>query len=103
MITHGEPHPGNIMREHDHLRLIDWDTVALAPPERDLWMLATPDGRELAEYVDATGKALDEDALGLYRLAWDLGDVAAYLDLFRSVHQHDEDTEQAWGYLTRTP
>ena len=30
VITHGEPHPGNVMRSRDGLMLIDWDTVALA-------------------------------------------------------------------------
>ena len=39
VVTHGEPHGGNIMRVGRELLLIDWDTVALAPPERDLWML----------------------------------------------------------------
>ena len=39
VVTHGEPHAGNVMRRSDgrHL-LVDWDTVAVAPPERDLWM-----------------------------------------------------------------
>ena len=27
------------MRVGDKLVLLDWDTVALAPPERDLWMV----------------------------------------------------------------
>jgi spectinomycin phosphotransferase len=100
VVTHGEPHPGNVLRGHDALMLIDWDTVALAPPERDLWMLATPGGGELAQYVDATGQELSADAVSLYRLAWGLGDVAAYVDLFRSAHESTEDNADAWGYLT---
>ena len=39
VITHGEPHPGNVMRAGLRRMLIDWDTVALGPPERDLWMV----------------------------------------------------------------
>jgi len=35
VITHGEPHPGNFIRVADRFLLIDWDTVALAPPGRD--------------------------------------------------------------------
>ena len=44
VITHGEPHAGNVMRAADGHLLVDWDTVALAPPERDLWMVAGDDG-----------------------------------------------------------
>jgi spectinomycin phosphotransferase len=40
VVTHGEPHPGNILRAAGGLYLIDWDTVGLALPERDLWMVA---------------------------------------------------------------
>ena len=100
VVTHGEPHPGNLMRDADRLMLIDWDTVALAPPERDLWMVARPDSAELAQYVDETGREVDHDALACYRLAWDLADVAAYIDQFRCAHERTEDTVQAWRYLT---
>ena len=100
VITHGEPHPGNLIRGDDHLVLIDWDTVALAPPERDLWMLSGPDGQALTEYVDATGHEVDPAALALDRLAWSLGDVGSFISLFRAGHEHTEDTEQAWDSLT---
>jgi hypothetical protein len=39
VVTHGEPHPGNVIQTSDGMRLIDWTTVQIAPPERDLWML----------------------------------------------------------------
>ena len=39
VITHGEPHAGNVMRAGESRLLVDWDTVALGPPERDLWMV----------------------------------------------------------------
>ena len=34
VITHGEPHPGNLPRTRAGLCLVDWDTTALARPER---------------------------------------------------------------------
>src|SRR5215471_10498686 len=37
VITHGEPHPANLLQTGRKTMLIDWDTVGLAPPERDLW------------------------------------------------------------------
>lgn len=45
-ITHGEPHSGNVLRTADGLRVIDWDSALLAPPERDLWMLLSPTGED---------------------------------------------------------
>ena len=46
MITHGEPHPGNILRSRGRLLLIDWDTAGVALPERDLWHVAGPGSPE---------------------------------------------------------
>ena len=44
VITHGEPHPGNVMRVGPRRMLIDWDTVGLGPPERDLSMVTGETG-----------------------------------------------------------
>ena len=39
VVTHGEPHAANILRDAAvDLFLIDWDTVAIGPRERDLWL-----------------------------------------------------------------
>ena len=92
VVTHGEPHPGNIMRTGDGLRLIDWDTVALAEPERDLWMLDTGAHDAFAEYTDATGVEPDADAIAFYRLAWTLSDVATLSGVFRGRHP-----DSAWA------
>jgi len=101
VVTHGEPHPGNVLRLGDRRLLVDWDTVGLAVPERDLWMVAEePD--ELARYADATGREPDPSAMDLYRLRWDLEDVAAFVSTFRSRHARTPDTEQAWAGLTGT-
>ncbi len=55
-VTRGEPHGGNIMRVGRELLFIAWDTVALAPPERDLWMLDNGAAGGLASDTDATGR-----------------------------------------------
>jgi spectinomycin phosphotransferase len=102
MITHGEPHPGNVMHSLAGPLLIDWDTVALAPSERDLWLLATDSGEEAALYRDATGHEVSSDALSLYRQAWDLADIAVYIDQFRSPHHRTADTEEAWTNLEKS-
>ena len=96
VVTHGEPHGGNVMRTDEGYVLVDWDTVALAPRERDLWMLAG----ETTAYTDATGHEPDEAGVNFFRLAWDLEDIAAFTGELRSPHEHDDDTEKAYGALT---
>ncbi|MEV0780683.1 phosphotransferase [Streptomyces sp. NPDC050433] len=101
VVTHGEPHPGNLLRAGERRLLLDWDTVGLAVPERDLWLVAGgPD--DLARYEGATGRQPDPSALALYRLRWALNDVAEFLGLFRAPHVRTPDTDQAWKALTGT-
>ncbi len=100
VVTHGEPHGGNLMRTDESHVLVDWDTVALAPPERDLWMFVGDNGEEATTYTDATGHELDQVAVNFFRLRWDLADIAAFTDLLRSPHHHTEDTEKAYDALT---
>jgi spectinomycin phosphotransferase len=96
VVTHGEPHAGNVMRTGERRVLVDWDTIALAPPERDLWMLVAGGADAADLYSRATGTRLDEAALDYFRLAWDLSDLAEYLNVLRSPHKEDDDT--VWGY-----
>jgi len=97
VITHGEPHPGNLIRVDGQLRLIDWDTVALAMPERDLWAFDDGTPESLQSYIEATGRNVDTRALTFFRIAWDLEDIAASLVVFRAPHTRNADTEKAWA------
>ena len=99
-VTHGEPHAGNFVHASQGLVLIDWDTVALAAPERDLWMLDRDWENASALYAEATGRQVDRKVLMFYRLAWDLTDIASFLGLFRSAHELTEDSAHAWVSLT---
>lgn len=96
--THGEPHPGNLLWRGSGPLLVDWDTVGLAVPERDLW-LVTDDPDELARYTEATGHRPDPALLTLYRLRWALQDVVEFVDWFAAPHLRGPDTEQAWRDL----
>ena len=100
-VTHGEPHSRNVLRTPDGLRVIDWDTVMTAPPERDLWMLIPERGDDVLErqYRDATGHRVNRDWLTLYALAWDLSEIGGYLAEFREPHEDTEDSRVAWGGL----
>ncbi|AXB48317.1 hypothetical protein A4R43_06730 [Amycolatopsis albispora] len=96
VVTHGEPHPGNVLWMGDTRLLLDWDTVGLAVRERDL---AFATGEELRKYEELTGHRPDSAALATYRLRWDLDEVAVYVDLFRRPHTRTDDTGLAWAEL----
>ena len=99
-ITHGEPHSSNVMRTDAGLRLIDWDTALIAPPERDLWMLVSePDDAHARTYTGLTGRPVDGSLLRLYALWWDLCEIASYVAGFRSPHADTEDSAVAWRGL----
>jgi spectinomycin phosphotransferase len=100
VVTHGEPHPGNLIRTGSGLVLIDRETVALAVPERDLWLVTAGADEAAMRYADATGRDIDGDALSMYRLAWDLTDIALFTKLLRSAHRRTADTEAAWLSLS---
>jgi spectinomycin phosphotransferase/16S rRNA (guanine(1405)-N(7))-methyltransferase len=99
VITHGEPHASNVMATSGGLVLVDWDTALLAPPERDLSHLADDDPSVLTRYAEATGTTIEGEALTLYRLWWDLSEIAGYLDLFRTPHEDTADARESWTEL----
>jgi spectinomycin phosphotransferase len=97
VITHGEPHPANLLTTPDGaLRLLDWDTVGLAPAERDLWWL---DAAWHAEYARATGRPVEAEWVALYRLRWFLDDLASSLKRLRAPATPPIDAERAWAWL----
>jgi spectinomycin phosphotransferase len=98
VVTHGEPHPGNVLRTEGAVHFIDWDTVALAPRERDLWMFAAH-GNDLARYAALTGRPPDPRAIEFYGLCWALQDVAAFVSVLREPHRDDPDARKTWGGL----
>jgi spectinomycin phosphotransferase len=84
VITHGEPHAANVIWTDDGPRLVDWDTALIAPAARDLWTLDGPS---------------DDPGFALYRLRWDLTEVALYISQFRRPHERTADTELSWAGL----
>lgn len=100
VVTHGEPHRGNMIFTPDGVALIDWDTTLLAPPERDLWALVDEDPRSADDYTRRSGRSLDRQALRLYSLWWDLCEISLYIADFRRSHVESEDTRTAWTGLT---
>lgn len=101
VISHGEPHPRNLMRVRDGLLLIDWDTVGLALPERDLWWLARDGPAGLERYTQATGHHVDEVALRLFRLRWQLDDLIWCVRSLCFARTETRDTQLAWNALPK--
>jgi spectinomycin phosphotransferase len=101
VVTHGEPHPGNVLRLAQRRLFVDWDTVGLAVPERDLWWVVR-DSDDHARYAEASGRRPDPAMLALYRLRWDLDDASVYVGQFREAHRLTADAEKAWAGLIPT-
>jgi len=99
VITHGEPHQANLMSVDGRLALIDWDTVAMAPPERDVSLIATARNEGIDRYEQTTGRTVDRSVITLYRLRWYLDDLASAIRLFRNQHRDTADTRLWWDGL----
>ena len=80
--------------------LIDWDTALVAPPERDLWSLDPGDGSILDAYASLTGVTLQPLLLDLYRLRWDIADIAVDVSRFRRPHTGSAEDDESFGFLS---
>ena len=96
MSTHGEPHSDNQLLTATGRYLVDWESLKLAPRERDL--------RDLVD-AGATVEA-DPDMLELFDLEWRLDEVDQYIAWFAAEHDGTEDDRIAFDdlmhELTRT-
>jgi spectinomycin phosphotransferase len=101
VVTHGEPHRANVIVDaRGEVHLVDWDTVRLAPRERDLRMVLDDDRTGWGEYVAEAGPAvLRPEVLDLYEEWWVLAEVAIYVSQFRAAHDETQDTLVAWESL----
>ena len=77
--THGEPHTRNLVRTlAGPLRLVDWESLKVAPRERDLRTLVDSGHADLA---DPHGPMLE-----LFDLEWRLDEVSQYAAWFAAPH-----------------
>ena len=104
--THGEPHTANQLittvsgkgddpLEPPHERqgavFVDWETLAIAPRERDL--------RPLVDSGHADLVAPDWTMIEMFDLEWRLDEVAQYAAWFAAPHTGSEDDRIAFGGL----
>ena len=86
--THGEPDPGNQLVAHGHRFLVDWESLELAPRERDLWALGPG-------WESSYSSPSDAEMCALFDLEWRLGEIASYATWFSSPHAGTESDEVA--------
>ena len=101
VLTHGEPHPANLMALDGSLKLLDWDTVGLALPERDLWWLAKDRATDMRTYQHHTKRRVDARAIALYRVRWQLDDLIWCITALRAPHTDTVDTRLALASLSK--
>jgi spectinomycin phosphotransferase len=93
--THGEPHPGNVVRTQGGPVLVDWETARLAEPERDLWLVAArTDLDVVAQYTERSGRRVDVARLRTRALRWSVADVAGFVAALLAAPEETPDT--AW-------
>jgi hypothetical protein len=97
VLTHGEPHPGNLIETSDGWLLVDWDTALVAPPERDLWHLQGGESIGFDAYTSVAERDVVPAMLDLYRLTWELGDIASLAARFHRAHEDTEDARHEWA------
>jgi aminoglycoside phosphotransferase (APT) family kinase protein len=93
VLTHGEPHPGNVVVTRSGPVLVDWDTARLAEPERDLWLVAARTDLDVpALYRELAGRDLDRARMRWRERRWALADVAVYVPELVGAPREDADT-----------
>ena len=104
VVSHGEPHPGNFVTSTSgDLYLIDWDTVRLAPRERDVWLLCGENEAAMRAYLDnANQPELRPEVLELFRLRWRLQDICVNVAWLRAPHDDSDDSRLALQYLSES-
>lgn len=90
--THGEPHLANQFLVEGDLLLLDWETIAFGPPEIDLIVLPWSARSELGAR---------EDMLRMFRLEWQLTEIAEYTDWLENHHVGNKDDQYALDKLVK--
>ena len=107
VLCHADIHAGNILIDADGtLYIVDWDTLILAPKERDLMFFGAgidnvwPSAREQALFYQGYGATeIDPIALAYYRFERIVEDIAAYCQQLLLTDQGGEDRAEGLRQL----
>jgi len=109
IVCHADIHAGNILiSTDDHLYIVDWDTLTLAPKERDLMFVGgglfggwrSPQEEEALFYQGYGAAAIDGTALVYYRYERIVQDIAAYCEQILLTEGENQDRENGLRQLT---
>ena len=87
----GRPHTANQLRTAAGIRFVDWESLKLAPRERDLSALVQAG---YGDRVDA-----DQEMVELFDLEWRLSEIDEYARWFAASHTGSADDRIAYGGL----
>jgi spectinomycin phosphotransferase len=94
--THGEPDTGNqlVTTSDGHRYLVDWESLKLAPPERDLrtWLVSGHPGA-------IADRLVDHAMLEMFDLEWRLDEISQYSAWFAAPHAGTESDSVAFEGL----
>jgi len=100
VLCHGDLHPGNLLiGANEEFAIVDWDTLTLAPKERDLMCLGGGftttwgDAQEAWFYQGYGATEIDPLALAYYRYERVIADFAAYGEQILEAQGSIEDRE----------
>jgi spectinomycin phosphotransferase len=108
VLCHADLHAGNLLVGDDGLlRVVDWDTLIFAPPERDLMFVGAgidgvwrAEGAQRAFYEGYGPVEPDAAALGYYRCERAVEDIAAFGEALLLSGEGGADRGQSLRYFT---
>ena len=110
VVCHADLHAGNFhIASNTLFYLVDWDTLTLAPKERDLMFLGAgllgghlePETEEALFYKGYGETNIDRAALAYYRYERIVQDIAVYCEQLLASDAGGEDRRQSLEYLQR--
>jgi spectinomycin phosphotransferase len=101
VLCHADLHAGNVFITHDNLYIVDWDTMILAPKERDLMYAGggqfmnkrSPKQEETLFYQGYGQTQIDPIALAYYRYERIVQDIAEYCEHVLLNDNNSEDRQ----------
>lgn len=108
VLCHGDIHGWNLLvSSKNELYVIDWDTLILAPKERDLmfigagiWKSGYFAAEELALFYQGYGQDdINRDALSYYRSERIIQDIGEFCENIFLSHKDNKDRFQSYEYL----
>lgn len=108
VICHADIHGWNLLIDHDHkLYLIDWDTVILAPKEKDLmfidagiWDTGGNGTQDTALFYKGYGETkINKELISYFRINRILEDIAIYCEHIFDSNNQREDRLQSLKYM----